>query len=108
MSFWFGLLGFIAVKMSSHQMSSNKPRSSKCHRFCFPFDTHNYCPSFREAWKGDDPCVTNKESCNICSAFTRFNTSTDELDLYEDDDMEVFSGSQADLEGAAENCKFNK
>ena len=31
------------------------------------------------------------------------NTSTDELDLYGDDDMEVFSGSQADLEGAAEN-----
>ena len=30
------------------------------------------------------------------------NTSKDELDLLGDDDMEVFSGFQADLEGAAE------
>ena len=56
--------------MSSHQTSSNKPKSSKCRHFCFPFDTHNYCPSCREAGKGDDPCVTNKKPCNICSAFT--------------------------------------
>ena len=31
------------------------------------------------------------------------NTSKDELDLLGDDDVEAFSGSQADLEGAAEN-----
>ena len=109
--------------MSSHQTSSNKPRSSKCHHLCFPFDTYNYCPSCREDGKGDDPCVTNKKPCNICSAFTEdqlikikhrhryvrkqkvadtCNTSKDELDLL-GDDVEAFSGSQADLEGAAEN-----
>ena len=64
------LLRFIAVKMSSHQMSSNKSRSSKCRHFCFVFDTYNYCPTCREAAKGDDPCVTNEKPCNICSAFT--------------------------------------
>ena len=56
--------------MSSHQTSSNKPRSSKCRHFCFVFDTHNYCPTCREAGKGDDPCVTNEKLCNICSAFS--------------------------------------
>ena len=92
--------------------------------FCFPFDAHNYCPSCREAGKGDDPCVTNEKPFNICSAFTEdqlikikhrrryvrkqkvsdaCNTSKDELDLLGDDDVEAFSGSQADLEGAAEN-----
>ena len=112
------------IKMSSHQMSSNKPRSSKCRHFCFAFDTHNYYPSCREVGKGDDPCVTNEKPCNICSAFTEeqfikikhrrryvrkqkvsdtSNTSKgDELDLL-GDDMEAFSGSQTDLEGAAEN-----
>ena len=35
---------FIVVKMSSHQMSA-KPRSSKCRHFCFPFDSHKYCPT---------------------------------------------------------------
>ena len=110
--------------MPSHQASSNKPRSSKCHHFCFPFDKHNYCPSCREAGKGDDPCVTNEKPRNICTAFTEeqlikikhrrryirkqkvadtSDTSKDELDLLGDDDMEAFSGSQADLEGAAEN-----
>ena len=108
--------------MSSHQASSNKPRSLKCRQFCLPFDTHNYCPSCREAGKGDDPCVTNEKPCNICSAFTEEQLlkikhrrryvwkqkvadiyKDDELDLLGDDDVEAFSGSQADLEGAAEN-----
>ena len=31
------------------------------------------------------------------------DTSKDELDFLGDDDMEAFSGSQADLKGAAEN-----
>ena len=74
--------------------------------------------------KGDNPCVTNQSSCNICASFSEeqqikikhrrwyvgkqkasdpFNTSKeDDLDLL-GDDMEVFSGSEADLEGAAEN-----
>ena len=108
--------------MSSQQASSNKPRSLKCRHFCLPFDTHNYCPACREAGKGDDPCVTNEKPCNICSTFTEeqllkiknrhryvrkqkgTDTSKDELDLLGDeDDVEAFSGSQADLEGAAEN-----
>ena len=71
--------------------------------------------------KGDDPCVTNEKPCYICSAFTEeqllkikhrrryvqkqkvADTSKyDELDLLGDDDVEAFSGSQADLEGASE------
>ena len=58
------------LKMSSHQVSSSNPRSSKCRHFCFVFDTDNYCPTCREADKGDDACVTNEEPCNICSAYT--------------------------------------
>ena len=110
--------------MSSHQTSSNKPSSFKCRHFCFVFGTHNYCPTCREACKGDDPYVTNQKPCNIYSAFTEeqlikikhrrryvgkqkvsdtCNTSKDDdLDLL-GDDMEAFSGFQADLEGAAEN-----
>ena len=106
--------------MSSHQASS-KPRSSKCRHFCFPFDLHNYCPTCRESGKGDDPCVTNLSTCNICANFTEeqrskiknrrrytqkqksdANTSKDDLDLLGDDE-ESFTGTQADLEGAAEN-----
>ena len=107
--------------MSSHQTSS-KPRSSKCRYFCYPFNTHNYCPTCRESGKGNNPCVTNQSPCNICSNFTEeqqikikhrcryirkqkaseLNTSKDDLDLL-GDDGDAFSGSQADLEGAAEN-----
>ena len=106
--------------MSSHQASS-KPRSSKCRHFCFPFDLHNYCPTCRESGKGDDPCVTNLSPCDICANFTEeqqtkiknrcwytrkqksdVNTSKDDLDLLGDDE-ESFTGTQADLEGAAEN-----
>ena len=114
---------FIAVKMYSHQTSA-KPRSSKCRHFCFLFNTHNYCPTCREAGKGDDPCVTSETSCNISANFTEeqqikikhrrryvrkekvsdpCNTSKeDDLDLL-GDDVEAFSGSPADLEGTAEN-----
>ena len=112
--------------MSSHQTSS-KPRSSKCRHFCFQFDTHNYCPTCRESGKGDDPYVTNQSPCHICSSFTEeqqikirhrrryvrkqkhsdpCNTSKeDDLDLL-GDDVEAFSGSQADLEGAADKFIF--
>ena len=69
------------------------------------------------------PCVTNQSPCNICASFSEqqikikhrrryvrkqkasdpCNTSKeDDLDLL-GDDVEAFSGSQADLEGAAEN-----
>ena len=55
--------------MSTHQTSA-KPRSSKCRHFCFPFDSHNYCPTCRESGKGDNPCVTKVSPCNICDSFS--------------------------------------
>ena len=104
--------------MPSHQANTNKTRSLKCRHFCLPFDLHNYCPSCREPGKGDDPCITNEKPCNICSSFSeeqllkiknrqkyvwkqKAGTSKDELDLL-GDDVEVFSGSHADLEDTAE------
>ena len=109
--------------MSSHQTIA-KPRSSKYCHFSFLFNTHNYCPTCRESGKGDDHCVTNLSPCNICASFSeeqqikikhrrryvRKQTASDpcnaskedDLDLL-GDDVETFSGSQADLEGAAEN-----
>ena len=54
----------------SHKASKDKPRSSKCHRFCLPFDSHNYCPACREANKGDDHCVILEKPCEICSGFS--------------------------------------
>ena len=104
--------------MSSHQTNKDKPRSSKCRHFCFPFDTHNYSPTCRESGKGDDPCVTFENPCQICGSFTEEQmlkisqrkryikkqkaltaTSKDELDLL-GDDVESFTGSNADLESA--------
>ena len=106
--------------MSSHQ-SSAKPRSSKCRHFCFSFDLHNYCPTCRESGKGDDLCVTNQGPCKICQDLSpeqhdkikhrrRYtqkvkpdqNTSKDDLDLLGDEEDESFTGTQADLEGAAD------
>ena len=107
--------------MSSHQMSA-KPRSSKCSHFCFPFNSHNYCPTRRESGKGDDHCVTNQSPCNICAIFyeeqqikikrrRRYirkqktsipNISKDDFDIL-GDDGDALSGSQIDLEGAADN-----
>ena len=55
--------------MSSHQSNKDKARASKCHHFCHAFDTHNYCPTCREAGKGDDPCVTFISPCEICTSF---------------------------------------
>ena len=57
--------------MSSHQSNKDKPRALKCHNFCHFFDTHNFCPTCREAGKGDDPCVTFISPCNICASFTK-------------------------------------
>ena len=105
--------------MSSHQTSA-KARSSKCRHFCFPFDLHHYCPTCRESGKGDDLCVTNQGTCKICEDLSveqldkiknrrRYsrkvrsdqNTSKDDLDLLGDEE-DSFSGTQADLEGAAD------
>ena len=106
--------------MSSHQDDKDNPRSSKCRHFCFPFDTHNYCPTCRESGKGDDPCVTFENPCQICDSYTeeqmlkisqrklyikkqKSHTATskdDELDL--GDDVDSYTGSNADLESAAD------
>ena len=107
--------------MSTHQTNKDKLRSGKCRHFCFPFDTHNYCPTCRESGKGDDPCVTIENPCQICGSFTEEQmlkisqrkryikkqkgltaTSKDELDLL-GDDMNFFTGCNAYLESAADN-----
>ena len=109
---------FIAYKMSTHQANKDKPRAQK---FCFSFDTHNFCPTCREAGKGDDPCVTFETPCEICTSFTdeqlqkiqnrkRYlkkqkatTSSKDELDLLGEGDGDSFTGSNADLECAADS-----
>ena len=110
--------------MSSHQTNKDKPRASKCRHFCFSFDIHNYCPTCREAEKlGDDPCVTFEAPCDICASFTdeqinkiqyrkqyikkqkkgASSSKDDELDLLGEGDGDSFTGSNADLESAADN-----
>ena len=108
--------------MSLHQANKDKPRAQKCRHFCFNFDLHNYCPTFREAGKGDDPCVTFETPCQICTSFTdeqlkkiqnrkrylkkqKAETSSkdNELDLLSKGDGDSFTGSNAELESAADN-----
>ena len=108
--------------MSIHQTNKDKPRAQKCRHFCFSLDLHNYCPTCREAGKGDDPCVTFEMPCDICASFTddqmkkiqhrkrylkkqKAETSTkdDELDLLGEGDGDSFTGSNADLKSAADN-----
>ena len=107
--------------MASHQASRDKPRAAKCNHFCHPFDTHNFCPTCREAGKGDDPCVTLVSSCTICSSFTeeqitkishnkRYSKKSNKKEKAEDtgsellgdNSIESFGGSQAELEMAAD------
>ena len=105
--------------MSSHQSNKDKPRAAKCNHFCHPFDHHNYCPTCREAGKGDDPCVTLLSPCTICSSFTeeqlakithrkRYSKKSDknkaediDSELLGDNSSESYGGSQAELELAA-------
>ena len=109
--------------MSIHQTNKDKPRALKCRHFCFSFDLHNYCPTCRESGKGDDPCVTFEVPGDICASFTddqmkkiqhrkRYikrqkadasNAKDDELDLLGEGDGDSFTGSNADLESAADN-----
>ena len=56
--------------MSLHQANKDKPRALKCRHFCFNFDLHNYCPTCRQAGKGDDPCVTFETPCQVCTSFS--------------------------------------
>ena len=110
-------------KMYIHQMNKDKPRAQKCCHFCFSFDLQNYCPTCRESGKGDDPCVTFEAPCDICASFTddqmkkiqhrkRYlkkqkadasNAKDDELDLLGEGDGDSFTGSNVDLESAADN-----
>ena len=108
--------------MSSHQSNKDKPRASKCHHFCHAFDTHTYCPTCREAGKGDDPCATFISPCDICASFTeeqltkithrkryvkkpdkKADKNDQEVDLLGDNSVESFAGSQADLESATDH-----
>ena len=106
--------------MSLHQTNKDKPRAQKCRHFCFSFDLHNYCPTCREADKGDDPCVTFETPCDICASYDQMkkiqhrkrylkkqkaetSTKDDELDLLGEGDGDSFTGSNADLESAADN-----
>ena len=107
--------------MSLHQANKDKPRAQKCRHFCFSFDTHNHCPTCREAGKGDDPCVTFEAPCHICTSLSdeqlqkiqnrkRYlkkqkaeTSSKDEQDLLDEGDGDSFNGSNADLESAADN-----
>ena len=107
--------------MSLHQANKDKPRAQKCRHFCFSSDNHNYCPTCREAGKGDDPCVTFETPCQICTSLTdeqwqkiqnrkwylkkqkAETSSKDELDLLGEGDGDSFTGSNADLESAADN-----
>ena len=106
--------------MSSHQTNNDKPWASKCHHFCHTFDSHNYCPTCREAGKGDDPCVTFMSPCDICASFTeeqqtkisnrkrytkrdeKHDKNDEDAELLGDNSVESFGGSQAELEVAAE------
>ena len=106
---------YCIFNMSSHQSSKDKPCALKCH------DTHNFCPTCREAGKGDDSCVTFISPCNICASFTeeqmtkithrkryvkkeKSDTNKDEeMELLGDQEVESFSGSHADLESAADH-----
>ena len=90
--------------------------------FCHAFDSHNFCPTYREAGKGDDPCVTFLSPCDICASFSeeqltkithtkryvkksdkKADKNEEELDLLGNNSVESFVGSQADLESAADH-----
>ena len=104
--------------MSSHQSNKDKPCASKCHHFCHAFDTHNFCPTCREAGKGEDPCVIFISPCDICASFTEeqltkithrksYVKKPDKYDqvlyLLGDNSVESFAGSQADLKSATDH-----
>ena len=108
--------------MSSHQSNKDQPCAFKCRHFCHPFDSHNYCPTCREAGKGEDPCVTFISPCEICASFTeeqltkrthrrryvkmsdnkKADKNDEDLDPLGDNSVESFAGSQAELQVAAE------
>ena len=114
------MIGFVLLR-SSHQANKDKPRASKCHHFCHPFDSHNYCPTCKEAGKGDDPCVTLLSPCEICASFTeeqltkithrkryiKRDIKSDKVDedaeLLGNNSVESFGDSQTELEVTAKH-----
>ena len=97
--------------MSSHQSNRDKPCASKCHHFCHAFDTHNYCPTCREAGKGDDPCVTFISPCDICASYTkeqltkithrkRYVKKPDKKADKNDQELDLLGDNSVDLLGA--------
>ena len=61
---------FIVTMSTATSTAGNMSRALKCRHFCSPWDLHNYCPTCREAFKGDDNCVTGKGKCMVCASFT--------------------------------------
>ena len=101
--------------MSSHQSNKDKPRAAKCNHFCHPFDHHNYCPTCREAGKGDDPCVTLLSPCTICSSFTeeqlakithrkRYSKKSDK-NKAEDIDSELLGDNSSEAHGPLQRAQ---
>ena len=108
---------------SSHQSNKDKPHVAKCIHFCHSFDTHYFCPTCREAGNRDDPCVTLMSPREICTSFTeeqlikishrkryikRGDKKSDKSEdiaagLLDDNSIESFGGSQAELKVAAEH-----
>ena len=97
--------------------AGNRPRALKCRHFCNPWDLHNYCPTCREAFKGDN-YISGKGKCMVCASFTEeqqqkiakrkryvkkdkavvSNVSKDESELLgEPDQGDIFEGSQQEL-----------
>ena len=103
--------------MSLHQTNKDKPRAQKCRHFCLSFDLHNYGPTCREAGKGDDPCVTFETPCDTDEHMKKIqhrkrylkkqkaesSSKDNELNLLGEGDGDSFTGSNADLESAADN-----
>ena len=114
---------FTSTSFIAFKTNKDKPRARKCRHFCFSFDLHNYGPTCRESGKGDDPCVSFEAPCDIFASFTdeqmnkiqprkRYikkqkadasSAKDDELDLLGEGDGDSFTGSNADLESAADN-----
>ena len=94
---------YYCKKMSSNTLRTSKDKPSVG---ISVFPLISYCPSCREANKGDDPCVTLKSPCELCASFSdqqmtkiknrkhfvrkqKADTSRDnELELLDDEDVD--------------------
>ena len=106
---------FKAANLSEGKYVKPPPSTSKWY----------YCPTCREAAKGDDPCVIFETPCQICTSFSdeqlqkiqnrkcylkkqkaATSSKDDELDLLGEGDGDSFTGSNADHECAADKPTF--